>query len=201
MKSYIAFAAIGLGSLIMAFTPADEKETLTIKPAASTIQWHAEKITGSHEGTVTLKSGNIVIERNAVVGGHFIIGMSTIKVTDISGNGAAKLEGHLNSADFFNTKEFSSAEFKIEKVVNKKTEEFNSEVSGTLTIKGISHPITFPAKVEVMDGKFAAYGEMKIDRTKYDVKYGSANFFDNIGDKAIYDEFTLKVSIGASNLN
>jgi polyisoprenoid-binding protein YceI len=198
MKLLITIAALSLGSLITAFIPGEDKEELTIKPSASSVEWRAEKITGSHEGTVMLQSGKIILENNEIIKGHFIIDMTTIKVTDISGSSAAKLEGHLNSADFFNSEEFTTAKLDIESVTNKITEEFNSEITGNLTIKGIVHPITFPAKVEVKAGKFAAYGEIKIDRTKYDVKYGSANFFDNLGDRAIYDEFTLKVSIGAS---
>lgn len=200
MKSIASLAAIGLGSLIMAFTPVSIKETFTFKPTASTITWHAEKITGSHQGTVALKSGSIVIEDNKLKGGSFIVDMSTIEVTDIQGEGKNKLEGHLNSQDFFNTGEFPESTFVITKVeYTKPTEEnLNTNITGTLIIKGLKNEVSFPAKVEITDGKFAAYGEMKIDRTKFNVKYGSASFFDNLGDRAIYDEFVMMISLGAS---
>lgn len=198
MKTLSSIAAIGLGSLIMAFTPIFEKEEISLKPAASSIEWHAEKITGSHSGTIALKKGNVIIENEKLTGGTFIIDMSTIVVTDIDGAGKTKLEGHLNSKDFFNTKEFNESSFVITSVNETKlTEEgFNTEITGKLTIKGISNEVSFPAKVEVEKGKFAAYGEMTVDRTKFDISYGSASFFDNLGDRAIYDDFTLKISLG-----
>ena len=198
MKTLSSIAAIGLGSLIMAFTPIFEKEEMNLKPAASNIEWHAEKITGSHNGTISLKKGNVIIENEKLTGGTFIIDMSTIVVTDIDGSGKTKLEGHLNSKDFFNTKEFNESSFVITNVKETKpTEEgFNTEITGKLTIKGISNEVSFPAKVEIAKGKFAAYGEMSIDRTKFDIRYGSASFFDDLGDRAIYDDFTLKISLG-----
>lgn len=198
MKLLSSIAAIGLGSLIMAFTPVFEKQSIDLKPAASSIEWHAEKITGSHSGTISLKEGSVTLENNQLTGGSFVIDMTTILVTDIDGSGKAKLEGHLNSKDFFNTDEFGESRFEITSVneTNPTAEGFNTEITGKLTIKGISGEVKFPAKIEVEDGKFAAYGEMTIDRTKFDIRYGSASFFDNLGDRAIYDDFTLKISLG-----
>jgi polyisoprenoid-binding protein YceI len=199
MKAFINILAIGLGSLIMAFIPLNNGEAITIKPEASSIEWHAEKITGSHSGTVALKNGILTIENNdKLIGGFFVVDMNKIVVTDIEGKGKAKLEGHLNSADFFNVAEHPEASFKITSVKPMDNEDvtFNTEITGQLTIKGITHPITFPAKVEMQKGKISAYGEMTIDRTKYNIKYGSSSFFDDLGDRAIDNEFTLKISLG-----
>lgn len=198
MKTLNYLIVAGIGAIALAFAPIKDKSTLTISPNSSKIEWRAEKITGSHEGLISLKNGEIQVEDNQVVGGKFIVDMTTIKVTDIEGNSAEKLRGHLNSPDFFNTEKFTEASFVITKVVNSKANEgFNVEINGDLTIKGQTHPVSFPAKIELAKDKFAAYGEITIDRTKYDIKYGSSSFFDNLGDRAIYDEFTLKVSLGA----
>ena len=197
MKKLSIITALGLGSLLMSFGPILKLEKLTIKPEASNIEWYAEKVTGKHNGLVNLKSGSIELANGQLKGGSFTIDMTSIKVTDLEGEYAQKLEGHLNSADFFNTAEHQTAKFTITGVKPQTEGVNNTIINGNLAIKGISHPVSFPAKVETTDGKFAAYGEIVVDRSKYDVRYGSNSFFDNLGDKAIYDEFTMKVSLGA----
>ena len=197
MKKLSIITALGLGSLLMSFGPILKLEKLTIKPEASNIEWYAEKVTGKHNGLVNLKSGSIELANGQLKGGSFTIDMTTIKVTDLEGEYAQKLEGHLNSADFFNTAEHQTAKFTITGVKPQTEGVNNTIINGNLAIKGISHPVSFPAKVETTDGKFAAYGEIVVDRSKYDVRFGSNSFFDNLGDKAIYDEFTMKVSLGA----
>ncbi len=197
MKKLSIITALGLGSLLMSFGPILKLEKLTIKPEASNIEWYAEKVTGKHNGLVNLKSGSIELANGQLKGGSFTIDMTSIKVTDLEGEYAQKLEGHLNSADFFNTAEHQTAKFTITGVKPQTEGVNNTIINGNLAIKGISHPVSFPAKVETTDGKFAAYGEIVVDRSKYDVRFGSNSFFDNLGDKAIYDEFTMKVSLGA----
>ena len=124
--------------------------------------------------------------------------MTTINCTDLEGEYKRKFEGHLKSDDFFGIGSHKTANFKIKKTSDiQGVKGFNTEIVGDLTIKGITHEVTFPAKVEVKDNKLAAYGEMTIDRTKFDIKYGSSNFFEGLGDKAIMDDFTMKISIGA----
>ena len=198
MKLFTALAALGIGAISVAFTPITKYSTLTIKPEASTIEWMAEKVTGSHEGTIALKEGKIELADDQLIGGAFTVDMTSINVTDLEGDMKGKLEGHLNSEDFFNTAEHQTATFKINKVESIDDETFNTQITGDLTIKGMTHEISFPAKIEVKDNKFAAYGEMTVDRTKYNVKYGSSSFFDNLGDRASYDEFKLNISLGAS---
>ncbi len=197
MKVYQTITALGLGAIILAFAPVKKEETYVIKPEASNIEWFAEKVTGKHNGTVALKSGKIALEDGMLKGGNFVVDMTSIKVTDLEGEYATKLEGHLKSPDFFNIEDHNTASFEITDVKPADEDKFNTRIKGNLTIKGITHPIDFPAKVEVKNGNFAAYGEMIIDRAKYDVRYGSGSFFDDLGDKTIYDEFTMKVSIGA----
>ena len=196
IKSIIVTAT--LGGVLMAFSTGTGLIKLKIKPEASKVEWYAEKLTGKHNGDVQLKSGTLELEDNQIVGGSFVIDMTTINTTDISGEYKDKLDGHLKSADFFDVTNHGVATYTItETKVITDHPIHNTEITGNLTLKGKTLAITFPATVEVRDDKIAAFGEMTIDRTQFDVKYGSASFFDSLGDKAIMDEFVMKISLGA----
>jgi len=121
--------------------------------------------------------------------------MNSITNTDMEGEWSQKLLDHLNSADFFDVKNHSASTLEINSVKNIEGNKYI--VNGNLTIKGISKPIEFPATIEVKDGKLAAFAEVKIDRTLYDIKYGSGKFFEGLGDKMIDDEFIVKFKIAA----
>ncbi|WP_460218141.1 YceI family protein [Psychroserpens sp. MEBiC05023] len=155
----------------------------------ATITWKGHKVTGSHEGTINLAEGALLFEDNYLAGGTFSIDMTSITVTDLeAGSGKEKLEGHLKSDDFFGTANHKTATLRITDVDGKKGV---YKVTGDLTIKGITHPITFSMNVS----NNTATASLKIDRTKYDIKYGSASFIDGLKDKAIYDEFDLNVTL------
>lgn len=171
---------------VMGFTTVNAQEKVAIKD--SKLKWEGEKLTGSHDGTINLKEGFFLMEGGELVGGEFVVDMTSITVTDLEGDNKAKLEGHLKSDDFFGVEKHGTSKFVINTVA-KKGDTYG--VSGTLTIKGKSNPIAFD--LEMKDGK--ASTTLKIDRTKYNVRYGSGSFFDNLGDKTIYDEFTLMVAL------
>ncbi|MFO7744648.1 MAG: YceI family protein [Psychroflexus sp.] len=171
---------------LVAFTNTIEKKKVNIKE--STIQWEGEKLTGSHEGTIDLKDGFFLMENGELVGGEFTADMTTIDVTDLEGDNRDKLMGHLRSDDFFGVDKYETAKFVI-KTVAKKGNVYG--VSGDLTIKGKTNPIAFDMKMN----ENSATTNLTIDRTKYDVRYGSNSFFDNLGDKAIYDEFDLAINL------
>ncbi|KQR72519.1 YceI family protein [Pedobacter sp. Leaf176] len=164
----------------------------TVDAAKSTITWIGKKVTGSHNGTVALQSGTLNVDGKKVTGGTFTIDMNSIKDAD----GSAKLEGHLKADDFFGTAKFPTSTFVITKVAGSGAA---VTVSGNLTIKGITKPLSFPATVSVnTDGTVSALaGKITVDRTKYDIRYGSKSFFDSIGDKAIDDNFELAVKLVA----
>lgn len=162
----------------------------TVDVSKSTINWKASKVTGTHTGTVGIKSGSLDIEKGKLKGGSFVVDMKSIVVTDLSGTGKERLEGHLNSDDFFSTAKFAEAKLEITKVTEMAMKgEF--AVTANLTIKGISKPISFVAKTS----ENSATASIKIDRTKYDIKYGSGSFFENLGDKAIEDTFELNINL------
>ena len=114
--------------------------------------------------------------------------MTTITVTDLEGKSKKSLEGHLKSDDFFGVEQFPTATMVITNVEKNDT---GYAVTGDFTIKGSTHPIRFPMTVEENSAK----AEVKIDRSKYNVRYGSNSFFDNLGNKAIYDEFDLSITL------
>lgn len=175
-------------STVFAFT----NPTSTIREvdtAKSTIAWKGYKVTGEHAGTINVKSGSLDIQDGVLKGGSFEIDMTSIACTDLQGEYAGKLVGHLASPDFFNVAEFSTASFKITKAIAYAGGDH--KVTGNLTIKDKTQEISFRANVT--DG--IATAKIVIDRSKFDIRYGSGSFFDNLGDKTIYDEFDLDISL------
>tara|TARA_R110002072_G_scaffold2867_2_gene22322 strand:- start:720 stop:1289 length:570 start_codon:yes stop_codon:yes gene_type:complete len=187
MKTNI-FKGIGASVLILstvAFTKPMEKE-MTVKESA--INWKGKKITGSHYGSINLKEGSMTLEGEQIVSGKFVIDMTSIVVEDLKGDSKGKLEGHLKSDDFFGVANHPTSTLVI-KSGNKTAEGYY--INGDITIKGTTEPIAFLLK---MDGNTAT-ASLKIDRTKFNVRYGSGSFFDNLGDNTIYDDFELDVTL------
>ncbi|HRD06497.1 MAG: YceI family protein [Saprospiraceae bacterium] len=161
-----------------------------VNVSASKVNWKAYKVTGSHEGYVNVKSGSLEFNGDAFTGGKFVIDMTSINATDVSGKAKENLDGHLKSEDFFGVAKFPEAKLDITRVISKgKPGEY--KVVANLTIKNTTKEIKFDAMVA--NGKATA--SIKLDRTDFDVRYGSGSFFDNLGDKTIYDEFDLTVSL------
>lgn len=156
----------------------------------STVNWVGTKITGAHSGTINLSAAEIKMNDGKLAGGSFTIDMNSLAVTDLQGGGAKKLAGHLMSDDFFGVEAHPTATLVITDVA-KAGLRSELTVTGDLTIKGETHSVSFP--VEVTADKATA--KIKIDRTKYGIKYGSGSFFDNLGDKAIDNMFELNVSL------
>jgi len=171
-------------------------QTLTVDTSKSTVEWLGKKVTGSHEGIIQIKSGNLEMTDGILSGGSFVIDMNTIQCTDIKGGGAAKLEGHLKSPDFFGVEKNPTATFKILKVSSRGTEG-DLRVKGELNIKEITKEVKFNAQIKNEMGNTYVSADIVIDRTDFDIRYGSGSFFEKLGDKTIYDEFDLKVQLVA----
>ncbi len=165
----------------------------TVNTAESTVEWYAEKVTGKHNGTVVLKSGELLVTDNKLTGGSFVVDMTTIDNSDLEGEWKDKLVGHLKSDDFFGIEKFPTASFKMTSA--KKGDGNKYLVKGDLTVKGITNPVEFPAEIVMAGDKVIGSATVTIDRSKYNVKYGSGSFFDDLGDKTIYDNFDLKIKI------
>lgn len=186
-KLKIALTTI-VALLALSFTTKEEVRK-EIKIEKSKIVWKAYKVTGSHIGLISLKDGSIIFEGEKLTGGSFIIDMMSITNTDQKGEYKQKLENHLKSDDFFGVNTYPTATLIFKKVRPKGKNSY--EVTGDLTIRGITKPVNFDISIY---GKKAT-ASLKIDRAKYNVKYGSNSFFDNLKDKAIYDEFDLIVDL------
>ncbi len=163
----------------------------------SVIRWEGRKLFGGHWGDVLIKSGNLEFKNNKLSGGSFVIDMNSIVVLDLDENGGkSKLEGHLRSDDFFSVDKYPTSEFVITNVKDRKNNKY--EITGDLTIKGITHSIKFPATINIKNNRLEARAEFKIDRTKWDIRYGSGKFFDNLGDRMIRDDIIFKVKLIAN---
>lgn len=158
---------------------------------ASTIEWTGKKITGAtHTGNIQLKEGFLnVTDEGQLTGGEFVMDMNTIVVTDLTGEYKTKLENHLNDDDFFGVKNYDTSKLVFTNVENKDGDVYT--VTGDLTIKGKTEPVTFD--MEVNEG--SANAKVVIDRTKFGIRYGSGSFFSNLGDNTINNNFILDVNL------
>jgi polyisoprenoid-binding protein YceI len=209
-----SFASISVIAVITAFTvqeknthpaiAADNKIIAAKKVTAfqvdsknSKLLWTAHKVTGEHAGTINISSGTLNVENAALQSGSFKLDTRSIAVTDIKdADSNAKLVGHLKSDDFFAVEKYPSADFQITGIKPHGNNQY--DLTGKLTIKGIINDINFPATIKVDKDKLTATAKLKIDRTKYDIKFRSKNYFENLGDKAIYDDFELDISLLAN---
>jgi len=170
------------------------QEIWKVDTKESLLRWEGRKIVGGHWGNVYLKEGTLELKNNKISGGKFIIDMQSIIVLDLDENsGKSKLEGHLRSDDFFSVDKFPTSSFEIKSVKEKKNNKY--EITGDLTIKGITHSITFIADLKIQKDKIEARADFSIDRTKWDIRYGSGKFFDNLGDRMIKDDIKFKVKL------
>ena len=186
MKNLRTIAFTLLVALITSVTMAQSKK---IDVQKSTIIWVGKKVTGEHTGTVNLKDGNLIFKNGKVAGGNFIVDMTSLTSTDLSGDWKEKLDGHLKSEDFFGTVKYPISTLVFKKIAAKANGVYT--VTGDLTIKGITNPVIFDLNVK---GNTATT-VVSVDRIKYGIKYNSKNFFEKIGDKAIYNDFSLTVTL------
>tara|TARA_Y100001935_G_C17232100_1_gene470947 strand:+ start:155 stop:715 length:561 start_codon:yes stop_codon:yes gene_type:complete len=156
----------------------------------SKIKWTGKEITTkTHYGSLKFASGNILFENDEIVGGEFIVDMLSLINEDLTGGSRDYLENHLRSEDFFSVEEYPKSSLKITSIEKIDREKY--EVTGDLTIKGITKSTNFILSLN----NEGATVEMVFDRSKFDVKYRSSSFFSNLGDKLIYDDIELEVSL------
>lgn len=199
------FSACGGGEVAEeskdACAPVEKDEAISgvyaIDTENSVINWKGDKkfVSGyGHNGTIQVQEGSVTVEAGAITGGSFVIDMNTIENIDLADEpeDQAKLVGHLKSDDFFDVEQYPTAVFTITSVDGKK-------VTGDLTMKDVTHSVSFNADINISEDELtAATKEFAIDRAKWNVKYGSTKFFDLVQDNIISDEIKLQIDLQAS---
>lgn len=189
MKKHFLLTLVSIISL--SICTAQNKISIDIKN--SSVKWIGEKVTGTHSGTIQLKEAFFLVENEQINGGTFSIDMNTIKCTDIeSPTYATKLENHLKNNDFFAVDKYPESTLEITKVI---FDGISYMINANITIRDIQKEISFPAQFHNENGIFTANARLKINRTSHDIKYGSGTFFDELGDRMIYDDFIIEVQL------
>ena len=173
-------------------------DTLQIDLNNSQISWIGRKVTGEHSGSLHLSNGWVVMDKNILMGGKFIFDMTSISNTDIeSPEWRQKLEDHLKAEDFFYVDSFPQAilEIKGNQAITRDKSVSNNQILADLTIRGIKQEISFPISLQQSDLNFSVEGTVDIDRTLYNIQYKSGKFIENLGDKLIYDDFTVQFKV------
>lgn len=207
MKNLISIATLGVLAMVLMASSLIIKEgnegsapsgmmvNHVVMDEESSVIWEGSKITGgNHAGTLAIRESNLKFNGTELIGGSFVMDMNSIKSTDLEGGSAMKLEGHLKSDDFFGVSDYPFSVFHITKVeAGNKSGEYL--VTGNMTIKSTTLPVSFPVVISWNDDRAVARAEISVNRADFDVRYGSGRFFDGLGDKAIRDVFTLDVTI------
>lgn len=174
---------------------AGNEKYVVIDTKESVVTWKGSNSFGSHSGYVYISKGELMIENDQLMGGAVEVGMNTIE-DETHKNNSGLIE-HLKGPDFFDVKKFPISTIAITRVASINVED--KEITGNLTIKAVTHPVTFPAKMEVKDGIVKANGKLVIDRTKWDIRYNSGKFYDLLADKTISDSIEFHIKIVAKN--
>lgn len=210
---FISVLALFTAGLVAAGTPkgtaikgkAAKADTLKVNTTSSVVEWEGSKPLGKHNGTLKLKSGYLVVKGKNITAGSFDIDFTTLTDLDLTDAKTNQmLIGHLSSPDFFDVKKYPVSVFKVTKVsayTGKALADGSKpthQVSGLLTIKDKTRAVTFAATINFSKEKVSASApSFTIDRTDFDLRYGSKKFFDNLKDKSINDEIGLKITLVA----
>jgi polyisoprenoid-binding protein YceI len=168
-----------------------------VNTEGSTIMWTGHKPTGKHNGTIAIESGVMTMKDNVLESGTFLINMNSINVMDIpvEEKGHAKLTNHLKSDDFFDVAQYPTSAFEVTGI---ETVDGKTMLSGNLNMKNVTNNVTIPVTINQNGDMLVITSEtFTIDRSKWDVKYGSKSFFDNLGDKFIDNDIELKINVSA----
>lgn len=198
LLSITAFLAISTQLAFTTVVHGDGKYQIDV--SNSNIEWIGKKFTGEHSGNLTFESGEISMVGHGISSANFVIDMTTIDCTDLQGESEEDLESHLKAEDFFHTKKFPEASITMVSANAQAGDKHgnNFDIRANLTIKGITHEISFPAQVQIGDKQVTLKAKVIFDRTKWGIHYKSKSLFDDLGDKFIYDDIELNISLTAN---
>ena len=181
----------------------EEAQTFIIDAANSKIDWVGSKPSENHTGTLMVKEGKFSTMGEDLESGTVVIDMTSITVTDLEGDQKASLEGHLKGTTegkedhFFNVEKHPEATFEITKLTEKDGKNW---LSGNLTLKGTSKNVEIPVTYSMNDDQSTLKIESEpftIDRTDWNVNYGSKSVFDDLKDKFVNDEIEITFMLQA----
>lgn len=198
MKTYLLSIAILLSATVSAQTG----KKLIVDTTASSIKWKGSKIGGDHTGTIGIKNGELIVNGQEVVSGYFIIDMNNILNEDLLDQKTKDmLVNHLKSVDFFDVTKYPESTFTITKVDVLSVQNGDINISGNLKMKDVEKGVTFKAKI-TKDGDVykAVTVPFNIDRTQWNVKYGSKTIFKELTDNIISDNIELQITIVAKEV-
>ena len=162
----------------------------TINPDQSIIVWTGREVTTSkHFGNIYFASGQFEVKSGLISSGEFVVDMTTIDNQDLPEERRGRLEAHLKSDDFFSVESHPTALLSI--LSSESVADGKWMVSGELTIKTFTHPVEF----EMSNSNDGWKANLVFDRSKYEVKFRSGSFFENLGDKLIYDDIELAINL------
>lgn len=197
-----SFASMNLITFTFAwlflFIPLRSHEVYQVDTEASTIRWTGSKVIGEHYGTLQLKEGSLRVEDNQLQGGDFTIDMRTLVNEDLEGDRREKLENWLRSEEMFYVERYPEVKFEITSAQLLEEDE-RYRLEGQLTIKDISHSITFPARVRQQGNRITAEAKLTFDRTRWNLNYGSGGVVGGLGNFAIEDEVSVEISLQADS--
>ena len=174
--------------------------TFEIQKESSTVNWTGKKVLGLHTGTINISGGHIDISNGKINGSEVVIDMTSLTVTDISDHQTLQnFRNHLWNNDFFSIDTYHTSSLKIQNGELVGANEY--KLAGQLTIKDITQPVTFHTRIEILTDFLYSTGELLVDRTLYNIRYGSGKFIDNLGDNLIHDEFVLQFKLIAQKSN
>tara|TARA_A100001011_G_scaffold362941_1_gene412423 strand:- start:3454 stop:4032 length:579 start_codon:yes stop_codon:yes gene_type:complete len=176
--------------VLMAFG-ASQAQILNQLSSQSYLRWYGEELTGkTHFGNLSFEKAQINLQDGVITSGNFLVNMTSLTVEDLSGGGKAKLTRHLKSDDFFSVEKHPEAILTITQKA--KVENGVQSLVGELTIKGIHHPVEFTM---TLGDNNSAKAQLTFDRSKYEVRFRSGSFFENLGDKLILDDIKLEAEL------
>ncbi|MCE3074700.1 YceI family protein [Chryseobacterium gwangjuense] len=176
-----------------------DTKNFKVNSEKSLVEWIGRKVTGAHNGTIEVEKGNFTFENDNLIAGKFVINTKSITILDVKdAETNAQFASHLASDDFFNSDQYPEATFEITHAEPGDNNLYY--VKGNLTIKGITHSIDTTLQIVKTDNVAVLDAKIVIDRTKFNIKFRSANFFTNLGDTLIYNNFDLNVHLTAETI-
>lgn len=166
---------------------------------ASTITWFGRNRNSTHHGTVQLLGGELAVEENALTG-RLEVDMLSIKNLNLAGDELQPvLENHLKSDDFFFVDQFPTAIFTLKQgsmVPYPYLTSTNSAMEGELFLRGVKNDLIFAATVSQDEFKrIYIEAHFDLDRTRWDIIYGSTRFYEHLGMHQVFDDISLHMRI------